>query len=204
MTDRPAIEFFDRQAPSWDALDHGQALRLLPDILERAGIGPGDRVLDVGAGTGILVPFLEAAGAAGMAAVDVSPGMAKEYRRKFPGRRFEVADFGQDRLPFPPDGFTKVLVFNSFPHFREPEAVFREAFTLLEPGGRLVICHSMDRAALNALHRGAGRDVERDVLIPDAAITALFRGAGFIRVVVDDGEYFYSAGDKSASPRFSF
>lgn len=198
MADRETAAFFDRQAPLWDGQDHAQARERLPVILARAGVGRGDRVLDVGAGTGILVHFLEAAGVGEMAAVDVSPAMVREYRKKYPGRRVVAADFGQDRLPFVAGSFTKILVFNSFPHFHEPAAVFREAFALLEAGGRLIICHSMSRAALNAHHRAAGRDVEGDVLIPDAAIAVLYRDAGFVRVVIDDGDYFYSAGDMPA------
>ncbi|MBI4677376.1 MAG: class I SAM-dependent methyltransferase [Elusimicrobia bacterium] len=204
MTDPETVGFFDRQAPEWDAHDHSDAFRLLPVILARAGIVAEDSVLDVGAGTGILVPFLEMAGVRRMAAVDASGAMVREYRKKFPGRRVDVADFGADPLPFGPESFTKVVVFNSFPHFREePARLFRAAFELLAPAGRLIICHSMNRAALNRHHRRAGREVAGDVLIPDEEIERLYGGAGFIRTVVEDGGYFYSSGDKpgASSPR---
>lgn len=59
---------------------------------------PGTRVLDVGTGTGVLLPFFKEQGVdlADVVGVDVSPGMLEVARRRYPQAGFwegDVADF---------------------------------------------------------------------------------------------------------------
>jgi 23S rRNA (adenine-N6)-dimethyltransferase len=83
----------------WHPLSAPAAARLVAD----AGIGRGDLVLDIGAGTGALTSALLAAGAR-VLAVELHPGRAGELRRRFDGRvtviQTDAADLRLPRRPF--------------------------------------------------------------------------------------------------------
>ncbi len=144
-------------APTYDFLNHflsanrdrawrRQAVRL-------AGIGPGDRVLDVCCGTGDLA--LEAWGrlgaepASGIVGTDFCPEMvhrAREKKRTLARRRerppappleFLVAD--TLRLPFADGSFDFVTVGFGIRNVSSLEAGLREMARVLRPGGRAVI-----------------------------------------------------------------
>jgi demethylmenaquinone methyltransferase/2-methoxy-6-polyprenyl-1,4-benzoquinol methylase len=186
--------FFDRHAPLWDSYQTPQTHAAIVRILERAALPPGARVLDVGAGTGILYPYLREGGAAAYTAIDISPEMIRRLRAAHPGAEAVVADF-QEPMSFPAP-FDAVMIFNAFPHFRDEEAVFLRARDCLAPGGRLFICHSLNREGLREHHRQAGSDVAGDVLIPDERMAALYAGAGFAAIQVENSDIFYSEGTR--------
>lgn len=48
------------------------------------GLGPDTRLLDVGAGTGCLIPHLQARGVADITAVDLSAAMLEQLEARFP------------------------------------------------------------------------------------------------------------------------
>ena len=51
-------QFFDQVAAEWDASEVEETHTLLREIVARLGIEPGSTALDVGTGTGMLVPLL--------------------------------------------------------------------------------------------------------------------------------------------------
>ncbi len=125
------------------SLGHGPALRRQTVAL--AGIRPGDRVLDVGCGTGDLT--LAAAAQAGpsgeVVGSDASPEMIQVARRKAAGRglpvRFELAPV--EALPFP-DGYFDValssLMLHHLPGQLKQDGL-AQVYRVLKPGGRLLV-----------------------------------------------------------------
>lgn len=113
--------------------DHGESLVRLLEPTD------GERVLDLGCGTGRLTAAIAATGADAVG-LDGDPAMVERAREQFPGLRFELAD--AQRLAEDPQrwGGTFDAVFsNAALHWMtEPEAVLRGVAALLRPGGRFV------------------------------------------------------------------
>ncbi|MBN1938743.1 MAG: methyltransferase domain-containing protein [Candidatus Aminicenantes bacterium] len=194
MSRPPLGGFFDGHAPTWDDCQTPGLHEAIGRIFAAASFRPGLRVLDVGAGTGVLYPHFQAAGAGDYTAVDISPEMVRQFRAKHPEARILESDYEQP-ISFP-GLFDAVMIFNAFPHFRNEETVFRLTHSYLSPGGRLFICHSMNREALNEHHRNAGGVVSEDILISDERIAGHYRKAGFVSIKVENADCFFSEGTK--------
>jgi 23S rRNA (adenine-N6)-dimethyltransferase len=81
--------------------------RLAAELVRDAGIAPGDLVVDVGAGTGVLTRALLDAGAE-VIAVELDPRLAAELRRRFAGRDLGVVDADARRWSWPREPFSVV------------------------------------------------------------------------------------------------
>jgi demethylmenaquinone methyltransferase/2-methoxy-6-polyprenyl-1,4-benzoquinol methylase len=98
-------------------------------------IGPGDRVLDLAAGTAVSTEELARSGAWCVAA-DFSVGML------LAGNARAVPKVAADatRLPFGEGTFDAVTISFGLRNVVEPEAGLREMARVTKPGGRLVVC----------------------------------------------------------------
>lgn len=189
------VSFFNERAENWDDCLRPHDHEVGRAVLARLDVGPADRVLDVACGTGVLQAPLRERGVSDITAVDVSPGMAEVFKRKFPEVKCVTADYHKFGL-FPDGMFTKVMIYNAFPHFSEPAAVVANAARQLRPGGRLLIAHSLNRSALALKHKEAGGVVGEHALPADWDIAAMLFSAGFRWVVIEDKEYFFVSAGK--------
>jgi demethylmenaquinone methyltransferase/2-methoxy-6-polyprenyl-1,4-benzoquinol methylase len=98
---------------------------------------PGERILDVAAGTGTSSASLARSGAT-VVAVDFSPGMIEEGRKRNPKIEFVQAD--AEKLPFGDDEFDVVTISFGLRNVAKPKAALAEMYRVLKPGGRLLIC----------------------------------------------------------------
>ncbi len=120
----------------------GQRARIFDRLVSLSGAGPGDRVLDVGCGTGYfarrIAPVVESGGT--VVGIDPSPPMLDYATSRAPANcTFQTA--GAEELPFDDASFDLVvssLAFHHFPVDRRADAV-REMFRVLRPAGRLFI-----------------------------------------------------------------
>ncbi|MCX5769004.1 MAG: class I SAM-dependent methyltransferase [Candidatus Hydrogenedentes bacterium] len=172
--------FFDERAAGWDSGVPADVIERAREIIEGLGIVPGSRVLDVGCGTGVLVPMLRELmqGRGFVAAADVSMNMLREGRKKY-GRAFAgwvEADAG--RLPLRGGTFDWVLCYSVFPHFEDQGAAVLELAGALRRGGRLAIFHSKSREDINAFHRAAGGEVGGHELPDEPEMRNMLEGAG--------------------------
>ncbi|MFC3993571.1 demethylmenaquinone methyltransferase [Actinoplanes siamensis] len=105
----------------------------------RAALGPrpGERVLDVGAGTGVSTDELGRSGAFAVGA-DLSVGMLQAGRRVRP--RVPLLAGDALRLPFPDATFDAVTISFALRNVVDTEAALREFGRITRPGGRLVVC----------------------------------------------------------------
>ena len=98
-------------------------------------IGPGQKVLDLAAGTAVSTAELTKSGAWCVAA-DFSVGMlAAGGARKVP----KVAG-DATRLPFRDDVFDAVTISFGLRNVADPQAALREMARVTRPGGRLLVC----------------------------------------------------------------
>lgn len=114
-------------------------------LVSMAVIAPGQRVLDIGTGTGVVA--LEAARLAGAAGkvvgVDLSPKMlaAAETQSRAAGlvERVEFKAMDAEALTFEDASFDAVVSLFALLHFPNPAMALREMFRVLKPGGTLVV-----------------------------------------------------------------
>ncbi|MBF4762536.1 demethylmenaquinone methyltransferase [Nocardioides islandensis] len=120
-----------------DVLSMGQDRRWRKAVLEAVDAGPGDRVLDLAAGTGTSsVPFAERG--AVVVPCDFSLGMLAVGKRARPSLPFTAGDATQ--LPFADGTFDAVTISFGLRNVVDPLAGLREMRRVTRPGGRLVVC----------------------------------------------------------------
>ncbi|HZP17502.1 MAG TPA: class I SAM-dependent methyltransferase [Terriglobales bacterium] len=115
-------------------------------LLEPAALQPGQRVLEVGCGTGTLVAMIKR-GHPGVEVVGLDPdpkGLARAKRKA--ARERLAIQFNQgfaDELPYPDRSFDRVFSFFMFHHLplNEKLQMLREARRVLKPGGEF---HMLD------------------------------------------------------------
>jgi demethylmenaquinone methyltransferase / 2-methoxy-6-polyprenyl-1,4-benzoquinol methylase len=120
-----------------DVLSLGQVRHWRREVLRTVAPRPGDRVLDLAAGTGTSSEPFEAAGAL-VVPCDFSLGMLREGKRARPGMRFTAGD--ATRLPFADGTFAAVTISFGLRNVVDPDAALREVARVTRSGGRLVVC----------------------------------------------------------------
>jgi SAM-dependent methyltransferase len=132
----------ERWGPLWGArpddwaANEEQQRPTYEEAIRRVGVTPGDRVLDVGCGSGV---FLQAAAERGaqVSGLDASEALLAVARRRLPAADLRVGDM--ERLPWDDSSFDLVTGFNSFFFAADMVAALREAGRVARPGAPVVI-----------------------------------------------------------------
>ena len=120
-----------------DVLSLGQTRAWRRAVTRAVAAQPGERVLDLAAGTGTsTVPFAEAGAQA--VACDFSLGMLRVGRRREPSLPFVAGD--ALRLPFADASFDAVTISFGLRNVHDPAAGLAELLRVTRSGGRLVVC----------------------------------------------------------------
>ena len=122
----------------WDASRYDSAHSFVWErgrgVVELLAPAPGERILDLGCGTGHLTSLIAESGAE-VVGIDSSEDMVRVASENYPNIRFEVADARS--LPF--DAEFDAVFSNAVLHWvRPPEAVVESVWRALKPDGRFV------------------------------------------------------------------
>ncbi len=160
-------QFFDEKADIWDHHDRMLKEERLHRILSKIIPELNSPILDMGSGTGILVPVLESIlqKSDQIVEFDISRNMLKKAWIKYQHK--ENINFIQSDghwLPFKNESFASIVCFAVYPHFHDPIKVVKEFYRILIDTGMLIIIHLMGHRELNAMHKEAGSAVCRHAL----------------------------------------
>jgi SAM-dependent methyltransferase len=124
------------RARDWADIQEGQTRPVFEAALQRTGVGPGTRYLDVGCGSGVAAQLAAAKGAR-VYGVDAAEAMIAIARENVPDGEFQVGDL--EALPFADDAFDVVAGFNAFQYAANPAVALREAGRVTRAGGWIVV-----------------------------------------------------------------
>jgi ubiquinone/menaquinone biosynthesis C-methylase UbiE len=136
---------YDRWSTFYDAYDLGGVTDHKKRAVDALELAPDALVLDVGTGTGAILPYLSGKLGEGGLAVgfDFSRAMAARARKRILKRRLDAkvdavaAD--STALPFRDGSFDAALATFAFTSFPEPERAMRDVARVLRPGGRFAV-----------------------------------------------------------------
>jgi SAM-dependent methyltransferase len=128
-------EIWGARARDW-AENETQQRPTYEEAIRRVGIGAGQRVLDVGCGSGAFLRVAADSGAA-VAGLDASEALLAIARERVPDADLRVGEM--EALPFDDDSFDVVTGFNSFFFADDMVAALREARRVAKPGMPVVI-----------------------------------------------------------------
>lgn len=195
MTPEDRKRFFDRHAGDWDETSYThEQLQRIGGLLLGLGLRTGWSVLDVGTGTGVIVPgLLDAVGRSGsVTGVDMSGAMLEKARAKgFPDNVHFVEGRIED-LPLPDGAFDAAVCFSAFPHFEDHPRALGEIRRVLKPGGSAHILHLEGSERINEVHQECGGAVRHDVLPGEDDMRALLESCGFEVLSFEDRPDRYS------------
>jgi phosphatidylethanolamine/phosphatidyl-N-methylethanolamine N-methyltransferase len=158
-------------APAYDAIARAagfDAARRLS--IDRLRLAAGDRVLIVGAGTGLDLDFMPLD--VDVTAIDVTPAMLRQLERRAArsGRTVTTRIMDARRLAFADGSFDAIVMHLILAVMPEPARGLREAARVLKPGGRIAIFDkflrdgehpSLKRRVMNVIAKPLFSDLNR-------------------------------------------
>ncbi len=187
------VEFFNQIAKEWDSIIEVNEEKI-NTLLSKLNITDNSKVLDIGTGTGVLIPFLKSLNPNGyIKGVDISSEMLNVAREKFRNIEkvsFELVDVEKDVIN---ETYDSIVLYSMFPHLKYKTNTIKKLVEKnLEKSGQLIIAHSNSRTFLNNMHKEKNECVSEDRLISVTDQRYLFEKVG-LKVVdaFEDNEIYY-------------
>lgn len=186
------ITYFDELAPVWDRTEIRSTPGRVNAILDLAGVERGMDILDLGTGTGVLVPYLsERVGEKGsVKGIDISDGMLARARAKYEDLAnvsFEKLDFENDLLE---GEYDMIFLYCVYPHLHEPYDTLSWLRKVnLRKGGRIIIAFPSDEKFINNIH--GHKHAPHDQLPSAPILAGRLQADGFnARVIAADSDKY--------------
>lgn len=201
QVDSAREKFFDELSDSWDMKGPSPEPEVVRSFLWKLNIDSNKTVLDVGTGTGMLIPHIFSCNPARVIAMDLSEGMLEKLRGKHASRfgaRLEILQ-GDVHLLNLPDATVDIAVCNGvYPHFHDQSLALSQLCRVLKKGGILAVNHFAGREFINSIHGSSSHDlIRRDLLGPAMTVSETIAGCGFhVKKWHDDATEYYIIAEK--------
>ena len=159
----------------------------LKATIEASRLRRGERVLDVGTGTGILIPYILKCRPSEIHACDLAENMLRRVKEKFPRVITHLCDVGD--LLLPDDSLDVAFINACFSNIMDKSKSLNNLYRLLRRKGRLVISHPLGRDFIVELKKHT--PFHLDLLPDEAGARGLFERHGFEIVSFRDEPLFY-------------
>lgn len=194
--------YFDAAAETWDCQYYSKDLvRWLKHVVSTWGLQCGDHVLDVGTGTGLLIPFIrQAIGPLGsITAIDYAEHMIQICRSKYAHiENVTIQCQDVENLELPLLSYDIVICFGVFPHLQHHEVALEQLHRVLKTEGTLIVAHALSRAEIHLRHKDTASVVSNDNLPTDYEMRRLLTHAGFtVTLLIDQPGYYLCTAIKS-------
>ncbi len=179
------IDFFDKLAPTWDENEVRSTPERINNILSKLPLKKGMDVLDLGTGTGVLIPYIsELVGEEGtVTGIDLSDGMLSLAQNKFGSLKnvkFLKLDFEEEQIP---GIYDVVFLYSVYPHLHYPFDTLEWLFKMnVKRNGYIVIAFPSDEKFINNIHHE--RNSESDHLPSAPQLAEILTEHGFHTEVV--------------------
>lgn len=185
-------DFFDNIAKEWDNIIEVNKEKI-NTLLSKLDIKENERVLDVGTGTGVLIPFIKKLNKNGyIRGVDFSNGMLEVARKKYKHIQnldFEIIDVENEVIK---EKYNKIILYSMFPHLENKTKTIKTLVkNNLSENGKLMIAHSNSREFLNNMHKEKNEAVSEARLIPIDNQVKLFEDIGLNVVEAFENDQMY-------------
>lgn len=159
----------------------------LETIVAAASIAPGECVLDVGSGTGILIPLIRAYRPGSIVACDLSGKMLERLNRNYSGVKTVQADVRDLSLP---DASVDAAFLNAcYPNIADKKSAFANIARMMRTDGRMVISHPLGKTFIESLRKRSPFPLDDFPTRPEAK--RQLAPFGFVvRRFVDDPELY--------------
>jgi ubiquinone/menaquinone biosynthesis C-methylase UbiE len=186
-------DFFNEKAEIWDEITVHD-LEKVQYITEMLNIQGDDKILDVGTGTGIMIPFYERYLVnGGVVAVDYSEKMIEVARSKYPEKEHpKISYLISDVYDLKYDAdFDIIMCYSCFPHLVDQSLALKILSKALKKGGRLVVAHSDSSKTINEVHMNSDEEVGNDCLPSMELLKQMMKKSGLeVTFERNDENYF--------------
>lgn len=160
------VDFFNSVAKNWDNMIEINESKI-NYLLGKLRIKENDNILDIGTGTGVLIPFLSKLTPNGsITGVDISKGMLEVAIEKFkniPNVYFDLVNVETENINCKYD---KIILYSMYPHLENKTNTIKKLVqNNLKDNGILMIAHSDSREFLNNLHKDSDKRVSESLLM---------------------------------------
>lgn len=150
-------EYFDQIAPQYVHEDNER----IDELLKSLNINKNSRILDLGAGRGIISNKLQVLFDADVTALDLSEKMIEFAKENIDNPR--VNFINEDYYDFKAETFDAIVCFDAYPHFLDVGQFVSKSGLLIRKNGILAIIHDCPREELNARHKQHAMGVSRQL-----------------------------------------